>query len=116
MIRVGIMGYGNLGRGVECALSKTKDMELIGIFSRRDPASITPHDANTPVYTMEAAIEMKDRIDVMILCGGSAKDLPEQTKELPNISMLLIALIHMRKFLSILQTSITARKQTTKLR
>lgn len=81
MIRVGIMGYGNLGRGVECALSKTKDMELVGIFSRRDPASITPHNANIPVYTMEAAIEMKDRIDVMILCGGSAKDLPEQTKE-----------------------------------
>ncbi|MEG0274148.1 diaminopimelate dehydrogenase [Amedibacillus sp. YH-ame10] len=82
MIRVGIIGYGNLGRGVECALAKAKDMELVGIFSRRDPATVTPHDSATPVYTMEDAMNMKDQIDVMILCGGSANDLPEQTKEM----------------------------------
>lgn len=81
MIRVGIVGYGNLGKGVESAVSKTKDMEIVGIFSRRDPSSIHPHDANIPVYKMEDAVNMKDDIDVMVLCGGSAKDLPEQTKE-----------------------------------
>lgn len=82
MIKVGIVGYGNLGRGVECALAKAKDMELIGIFSRRDPSTVTPHDTSTPVYKMDDAQSMKDDIDVMILCGGSANDLPEQTKEL----------------------------------
>lgn len=81
MIRIGIMGYGNLGRGVECAIAKADDMELVGIFSRRDPSTVTPHDATTPVYTMDDAMKMKDDIDVMILCGGSANDLPEQTKE-----------------------------------
>lgn len=81
MIRIGIMGYGNLGRGVECAIAKADDMELVGIFSRREPSTVTPHDAATPVYTMDDAMKMKDDIDVMILCGGSANDLPEQTKE-----------------------------------
>lgn len=81
MIKVGIMGYGNLGRGVECALTKAKDMELVGIFSRRDPSTVTPHDKKTPVYTMDDAMKMKNDIDVMILCGGSANDLPMQTPE-----------------------------------
>lgn len=81
MIKVGIMGYGNLGRGVESALANTKDMELVGIFSRRNPTSVTPHSNDTPVYTVEEAIQMKDEIDVMILCGGSASDLPKQTQE-----------------------------------
>lgn len=81
MIRIGIMGYGNLGRGVECAVAKADDMELVGIFSRRDPSTVQPHDKDTSVYTMEDAMKMKDDIDVMILCGGSANDLPEQTKE-----------------------------------
>lgn len=81
MIRIGIMGYGNLGRGVECAVAKADDMELVGIFSRRDPSTVKPHDKDTSVYTMEDAMKMKDDIDVMILCGGSANDLPEQTKE-----------------------------------
>lgn len=79
-IRVGIIGYGNLGKGVECAIAKTPDMELAGIFTRRSPESVKPHDADTPVYTMEDALALKDKIDVMILCGGSANDLPEQTK------------------------------------
>lgn len=81
MIRVGILGYGNLGHGVESALANTKDMELVGIFSRRDPAGVKPHCSDTPVYTLEDAIAMKDAIDVMILCGGSASDLPKQTQE-----------------------------------
>ena len=77
-IRVGIAGYGNLGRGVESALRSCEDMELIGIFSRRDPETIAPR-TGVPVYSMEKAGDMQDQIDVMILCGGSRSDLPEQT-------------------------------------
>ena len=78
MIRIAIAGYGNLGKGVECAVSKAADMELVGVFTRRDPASVKTR-TGVPVYTMEQAVEMKDQIDVMVLCGGSANDLPEQT-------------------------------------
>jgi diaminopimelate dehydrogenase len=78
MIRIGILGYGNLGKGVEKALTKSDDMELAGIFSRRDPKSVKTN-SGAPVYSLEQALEMKDDIDVMILCGGSATDLPEQT-------------------------------------
>ncbi len=78
MIRIAIAGYGNLGRGVECAVSKCSDMELVALFTRRNPDDVKPV-SGVPVYSMEKAKEMKDNIDVMILCGGSAKDLPEQT-------------------------------------
>ncbi|MBR7142951.1 MAG: diaminopimelate dehydrogenase [Clostridia bacterium] len=78
MIKIGIAGYGNLGRGVEYALRRCPDMELVGIFTRRDPSSVKTVGC-TAVYPMEAAESMKDRIDVMILCGGSANDLPQQT-------------------------------------
>ena len=77
-IRIAVAGYGNLGKGVESAVAKSQDMELVGVFTRRDPASVHTR-TGVPVYTMEQAAEMKDRIDVMILCGGSANDLPEQT-------------------------------------
>lgn len=80
-IRVGIAGYGNLGRGVESALRTSEDMELVAVFSRRDPATVRTR-TGIPVYSMEKAPEMKEEIDVMILCGGSAKDLPEQTPAL----------------------------------
>jgi len=78
-IRIGIMGYGNLGRGVECALRYTPDMELKAIFTRRDPGSIKPLTAGVKVCHVDEAIAMQDEIDVMILCGGSATDLPVQT-------------------------------------
>ncbi len=78
MIRIAIAGYGNLGRGVESAVSKCDDMELVALFTRRDPKSVKPA-TNIPVYKMEDAPKMANDIDVMILCGGSAKDLPEQT-------------------------------------
>ena len=78
MIRIAIAGYGNLGRGVESAVSKCDDMELVALFTRRDPESVKPV-TGVPVYSMDKACEMADKIDVMILCGGSAKDLPEQT-------------------------------------
>ena len=81
-IRVGIFGYGNLGRGVECAIKHNPDMELAGVFTRRDPASVKILTEGGKVYSADQAASMKDEIDVMILCGGSATDLPEQTPEL----------------------------------
>lgn len=81
MIKIGIVGYGNLGKGVEKAVSYTNDMELAGIFTRRNPESVHPV-SNTPVYTIDDLKKFKDQIDVLILCGGSATDLPKQTPEL----------------------------------
>lgn len=75
--RIGIVGYGNLGRGVEAAVEQNSDMELVAIFTRRDPQSVTVA-SNTPVYLIDEAQSYKDKIDVLILCGGSATDLPEQ--------------------------------------
>lgn len=77
-IRIGIVGYGNLGRGVEAAISQNDDMELVAVFTRRNPASVAITTANVPVYLVDDARNYKDQIDVMILCGGSATDLPEQ--------------------------------------
>lgn len=74
-IRIGIIGYGNLGKGVELALQQNSDMELVAIFTRRDPASI---DSTAKVDAYSEIEKYKDKIDVMVLCGGSAKDLPEQ--------------------------------------
>ena len=80
-IRIGIAGYGNLGRGVESAVSASNDMELAALFTRRDPSGIQTK-TGVPVYSMNQAPELKDQIDVMVLCGGSAKDLPVQTPAL----------------------------------
>ena len=77
-IRVAIAGYGNLGRGVESALAQNPDMRLVGVFSRRDPASVTLLDSSVPVYAMDTIEQYQDEVDVMILCGGSKSDLPEQ--------------------------------------
>jgi diaminopimelate dehydrogenase len=74
-IRIGIIGYGNLGRGVELAIAQNPDMTLVGVFSRRDPASVP---SKAKVYSVDEVMNFKDRVDVMILCGGSATDLPEQ--------------------------------------
>ena len=81
MIRVGIVGYGNVGRGAECAVMQSKDMVLAGIFTRRDAASIHPLSPDTNVYPY-AALEEGAEADVLLLCGGSATDLPEQTPQL----------------------------------
>jgi len=80
-IKVGIMGYGNLGRGIECALKQNSDMELVAVFSRRKPETVQILSEGVKVYPVEEAVKMKDSIDVMILCGGSATDLPVQTPE-----------------------------------
>jgi len=79
MIRVGIYGYGNLGRGIECAIKQNPDMELVAVFTRREPSTVKILTEGVSVYKTEEALNMTDKIDVMILCGGSAKDLPEQT-------------------------------------
>lgn len=81
-IQVGIVGYGNLGRGVEIALTSAPDMTLRAIFTRRDPASIHPLSPATPVRSLGEAGTLKGEIDVMIVCAGSATDLPEMTPEL----------------------------------
>ncbi len=80
-IRIGIYGYGNLGRGIESAILQNSDMELVGVFTRRDPSTVLTK-TNAPVYPATQAKEMQDQIDVMILCGGSSTDLPKQTPEL----------------------------------
>ncbi len=80
MIKVGIVGYGNLGRGVCLAVDKAKDMECVGIFTRRDPKSLKPvTDFN--VYSVDELKNFKGKIDVLLLCGGSATDLPNTTAE-----------------------------------
>lgn len=80
-IRIGILGYGNLGRGIECAIKQNDDMELKAVFTRRDPETVKVMTEGVKVYSVDDAVKMKDEIDVMILCGGSATDLPVQTPE-----------------------------------
>ena len=80
-IKVGILGYGNLGRGIECALKQAEDMELAAVFTRRDPKTVTILHSGVPVYHIDDILNHKDEIDLLILCGGSATDLPKQTPE-----------------------------------
>lgn len=80
-IKIGILGYGNLGRGVESSIRQNPDMELVGVFTRRNPEDVKLINADAKAYHIDEAIKMKDKIDVMILCGGSATDLPVQTPE-----------------------------------
>lgn len=79
-IRIAIMGYGNLGRGVECAVRQNEDMELTAVFTRRDPSGVKTA-SGVPVYGIDQLLPKKDETDVLILCGGSATDLPRQTPE-----------------------------------
>lgn len=84
-IRIGIYGYGNLGRGVENAIKQNTDLELAAVFTRRDPSTVKIQTDGVPVYHTDKVNEMTDIIDVMILCGGSATDLPTQTPELSKL-------------------------------
>ena len=84
-IRIGILGYGNLGKGVEIAVNAAPDMELAAVFTRRDPSSVQIQTAGVPVVSAAEAAAWKDRIDVLILGGGSATDLPEQTPQFAGI-------------------------------
>ena len=80
-IRIGIMGYGNLGRGIECAIKQNEDLELTAVFTRRNPESVQTLSKDVTVCKASEVTDWKDKIDVLILCGGSATDLPEQTPE-----------------------------------
>ena len=82
MIKIGIVGYGNLGRGVECALKQNPDMALCAVFTRRKPETLEILTPNVPVVHMDDILSWQDKLDVLILCGGSATDLPTQTPEL----------------------------------
>lgn len=84
-IRIGIAGYGNLGRGVECAIRQNEDLELAAVFTRRDPASVQILTEGVPVVSTEEASDWTDKIDVLIICGGSATDLPVQTPKFASM-------------------------------
>lgn len=84
-IKIGIYGYGNLGKGVEIAIYNNPDMELIGIFTRRDPSTLTPIHSDVKVYSTSDVENFKDKIDIMILCGGSATDLPVQGPDMASL-------------------------------
>ncbi|MBO4418212.1 MAG: diaminopimelate dehydrogenase [Oscillospiraceae bacterium] len=79
--RVAILGYGNLGRGAEAAIARNDDLELVAVFTRRDPSALKLRTPGVPVYSVEKAPAMRNEIDVLLLCGGSATDLPLQTPE-----------------------------------
>ena len=83
-MNIAIAGYGNLGRGVEAAVANASDMDLVAIFTRRDPATVTVA-TDTPVYAWDKMADMTDQIDVVVICGGSATDLPKQTPELAKL-------------------------------
>ena len=84
-IRIGIFGYGNLGRGVECAVQQNPDMELVAVFTRREPSALKINTDGVPVVHVSEVEKWTDKIDVMVLCGGSATDLPEQTPALAKL-------------------------------
>lgn len=82
MIRIGIVGYGNLAKGAECAIRQNPDMTLVAVFTRRNPQSVQVQTAEADVVSMEDILSYKDKVDVLLLCGGSATDLPEMTPAL----------------------------------
>ena len=78
MIKVGLYGYGNIAKGVECAVKQNKDMEVTCVFTRRNPETVTTI-SGAKVYKTDDVLNHKDEVDVLVMCGGSATDLPEQT-------------------------------------
>ncbi|WP_010283709.1 diaminopimelate dehydrogenase [Bacillus timonensis] len=84
-IKLGIVGYGNLGKGAVKAIKQSPDMELVAVFTRRDPESLKLEDANVKAEHISNASDYQGKIDVMLLCGGSATDLPEQTPQFASM-------------------------------
>ncbi len=80
-MKIGIIGYGNLGRGIECGIRQNADMELAAVFTRRDPKDVKILTEGVPVYPIDEIEKMQGKLDVVVLCGGSATDLPGQTPE-----------------------------------
>ena len=89
-IRIGILGYGNLGKGVECAVKQNEDMVLSAVFTRRAPESLKILTEGVPVYSAAEAAAHADEVDVLILCGGSATDLPAQTPEMAKYFNVIV--------------------------
>ncbi len=81
-IRIGLVGYGNLARGAECSIAQNKDLSLAAVFTRRDPKAVSIRTPEVPVVPLADILAWKDRVDVLLLCGGSATDLPEMTPRL----------------------------------
>ena len=81
-MKIGIYGYGNLGKGVECAIMQNPDAELVAVFTRRDPETVKILTSSAEVVKADKVLEYKDKIDVLVICGGSATDLPEMTPAL----------------------------------
>ena len=81
LIKVGIVGYGNLGKGIESAIMQNPDLSLVAVFTRRNPQDLKIRTEGVPVISVDEILNYKDKIDVLILCGGSATDLPKQTPE-----------------------------------
>lgn len=84
-MKIGILGYGNLGKGVECAVEKNNDVELVAIFTRRNPSDLKVKSKTAKIVNISEIENWKDKIDVLIICGGSATDLPEQTPKYAKI-------------------------------
>lgn len=80
-MKIGIIGYGNLGRGIECGIKQNEDMELAAVFTRRNPADVKILTEGVPVYSVDEIKNMEGKLDVLVICGGSATDLPKQTPE-----------------------------------
>ena len=93
-MKIGILGYGNLGRGVECAIKQNPDMELAAVFTRRAPETVSILTEGAAVCSVDDVEQWKDKIDVMILCGGSATDLPEQTPKYAKVSDAIQRNVH----------------------
>ena len=87
-IKIGILGYGNLGRGIECAIKQNDDVELAGVFTRRDPSTVKIMTEGVKVYSVDDAPKMKDEIDVMILCGEVRQTFRNKHRNMLSISML----------------------------
>ena len=95
--RIGIMGYGNLGRGIECAVKQNDDLELVAVFTRRPPETVKVLTEGVKVYRADDAIAHADEIDVLILCGGSATDLPGKPRNSHSILTWSTATIPTRR-------------------
>ena len=102
-IRIGIVGYGNIGRGVELAIERNDDMELVAVVTRRNPEDVNILTEGVKKVHLDDVLSLKGEVDVMILCGGSATDLPVMVHRLQRTLILLTVLTHTQRFRNTLQ-------------
>ena len=117
-IRIGILGYGNLGKGVESAIGQNPDLELTAVFTRRNPENVKVRTAGVKVLASEELEHMQDQIDVLVLCGGSATDLPAQTPKYAadyNVVDSFDTHARMQRFQSISQQSMSPHRNPERL-